>query len=150
MYWPATDRDTNHLRHGSRPPAQGQAQKPGTRAVVDLLRNEGKVKDDQIAYAWLRAKTWPNVPSTTTFDMHSWFARDHAAPILLDVSLLKDAIQKGVRGDGWVYYDTETGKVATSLDPSPVLSSRPSRRCSHPPKRPCNGCSSRRRPRPTC
>lgn len=122
VYWPATDRDTNHLRHGVLPAqAQGQAQKPGTRAVVDLLRNEGKVKDDQIAYAWLRAKTWPNVPSTTTFDIHSWFARDHAAPILLDVSLLKDAIQKGVRGDGWVYYDTETGKVATSHDPSPAV-----------------------------
>ena len=122
VYWPAADRDSHHLRHGTLPAqGQGQAQKPGTRAVVDLLRNEGKVKDDQIAYSWLRSKTWPNTNPTTTADIHSWFARDHAAPILLDVSLLKDAIQKGVRSDGWVYYDTETGKVATAHDPSPTV-----------------------------
>lgn len=122
VYWPAADRHTSHLRHGVLPAqAQGQAQKPGTRAVVDLLRSEGKVKDDQIAYAWLRSKTWSNADSITTAEMHSWFARDHAAPILLDVSLLKDAIQKGIRGDGWVYFDTETGKVATSVDPAPTV-----------------------------
>lgn len=122
VYWPVADRDTGHLRHGVLPAqSQGQAQKPGTRAVVDLLRNEGKVKEDQIAYSWLRSKTWPNAQSTTTAEIHEWFSRDHAAPLLLDVSLLKDAIQKGVRGDGWVYYDTETGKVATSADASPTV-----------------------------
>lgn len=122
VYWPAADRENSHLRHGVLPAqAQGQAQKPGTRAVVDLLRNEGKIKDDQIAYSWLRSKTWANTDSVTTADMHAWFTRDHAAPVLLDVSLLKDAIQKGVRGDGWVYYDTETGKVTTSADPSPTV-----------------------------
>lgn len=122
VYWPAADRDTGHLRHAVLPAqSQGQAQKPGTRAVVDLLRSEGKVKDDQIAYSWLRSKTWHNAESVTTSEMHDWFALDHAAPILLDVSLLKDAIQKGVRGDGWVYYDTESGKVATSADASPTV-----------------------------
>ncbi len=126
VYWPAADRDTGHLRHGVLPAqAQGRAQKPGTRAVLDLLRNEGKVKDDPIAYSWLRSKTWPNAESVTTTEIHEWFARDHAAPILLDVSRLKDAIQKGVRGGGWVYYDTQTGKVATSADPSPAVEIAP-------------------------
>lgn len=122
VYWPIADRDHHHLRHGVMPAqAQGQTQKSGTRAVVDLLRDEGKVKDDQISYAWLRSKTWAGAESVTTADMHAWFARDHGAPILLDVSLLKDGIQKGIRNDGWVYYDTETERVVTSKDASPTV-----------------------------
>lgn len=122
LYFPANDAAHGYLRHVAVPAqAQGDTQ-PASRLVLDVLRDEGKIRIDPFAYNWLRAKTWPAPrEAVTTAEIAEWFYRDHGAPILRDVSYLKDSIRDGMRRDGWVYYDTASGKAYSASGPSPNI-----------------------------
>lgn len=122
LYFPANDAVHGYLRHVVLPAQiQGDTQ-PASRIVLDVLRDETKIRSDPYAYNWLRAKTWPAPrEAITTAGIASWFYRDHNAPILRDVSYLKDAIRDGMRRDGWVYYDTTSGKAYTGSGASPNI-----------------------------
>jgi hypothetical protein len=121
VYFPFDDKTHHYLRHVVLPAqAQGDTQ-PATRMVLDVLGDEGKIRRDPFAYNWLRAKTWPAREATTTAEIAEWFYRDHSAPILRDPTYLKDAIREGIRGAGWVYYDTATGKAYTAGGASPNI-----------------------------
>lgn len=122
LYFPTNDAAHGYLRHVALPAqAQGDTQ-PATRMVLDVLRDEGKIKTDPFAYNWLRAKTWPSPrEAATTAEIAEWFHRDHSAPILRDVSRLKDSIRDGIRRDGWVYYDTTSSKAYTASGASPNI-----------------------------
>ena len=122
IYFPANDAAHGYLRHVVLPAqAQGDTQ-PASRMVLDVLRDEAKIRSDPFAYNWLRARTWPAPrEAATTAEIAGWFYRDHSAPILRDVSYLKDSIRDGMRKDGWVYYDTATGKAYSAAGPSPNI-----------------------------
>ncbi|GAA2619250.1 DUF499 domain-containing protein [Actinomadura fulvescens] len=119
LYHPADDQARGFLRRLALPAeAQGET-KPATRSVIGLLQDEGKIRATAMPYAWLREKTWANRAATTTAEIAAWFQRDHGAPILLDVTLLKDAIRNGVRNDNWVYFDVAEGKAYTASGATP-------------------------------
>jgi len=91
------------------------------RTVRELLVNEGKVRTEPIATNWLRQRAWSSADSTTTEEIADWFWRDQSALLLLDTTLLTDAIKKGIANDGWVYYDSATEKVYTATTAAPAV-----------------------------
>ena len=114
VYYPYNDSSHQYLRHADLPPQQQGSPTSATKAVVTLLDDEQKIRATTIAYAWLKAKAWPNrTASISTQDLADWFWIDHSAPILRDLSLVRDAIINGIKHDGWVYYDGATGKTYT-------------------------------------
>jgi hypothetical protein len=124
LYYPKTDKTNGNLRHVELSPAsQGDVGSAShTRKVVEALREEGKVRATPIATNFLRDKAWPaGDESISTKDVAGWFWRDHAAPILLDPTLLRDAIRDGVKNGEWVLYDTQAERAHTTGDPPPPI-----------------------------
>jgi hypothetical protein len=121
LYYPSGDRATGYLRHVELPPQQqGEAEKAQTRTILDALRNEGKVREAKLATDYLRQKTWAaGASEITTKDVADYFWKDHAAPFVLDPTLLRDAIRDGVRNGAWVYYDARAQRAWTSDGPPP-------------------------------
>lgn len=114
VYYPMNDAAHQYLRHADLPPQQQGSAASATKAVVALLDDEQKIRTTAIPYAWLKSKAWPSRnPSTTTKEIADWFWIDHGAPLLLDLSLARDAITNGIKHDGWVYYDSSAGKTYT-------------------------------------
>lgn len=115
VYYPYNDSSHQYLRHADLPPMQQGSATSATKAVVSLLDAEQKIRATQIAFTWLKSKAWPTrSESVSTKDLADWFWIDHSAPILRDLSLVRDAIINGIKHDGWVYYDAATGKTYTS------------------------------------
>lgn len=114
VYYPMNDVAHEYLRHVDLPPQQQGSAASATKAVVALLDDEQKIRTTAIPYAWLQSKAWPSrSPSISTKDIADWFWIDHGAPLLLDLSLARDAIINGIKHDSWVYYDSTTGKTYT-------------------------------------
>lgn len=124
LYYPKTDKANGNLRHVELSPAsQGDVGSAAhTRKVVESLREEGKVRATPIATNFLRDKAWPaGDDSISTKDIAGWFWRDHSAPILLDPTLLRDAIRDGVKNGEWVLYDTQAERAHTASDTPPPI-----------------------------
>lgn len=122
VYYPVKDASSDHLAHRELPAAQkGDTAKSVVRTVRELLINEGKVRNDPIATNWLRQRAWDKPEATTTKKVSDWFWRDQSALLLLDPTLLTDAIKKGIANDGWVYYDTVTEKVYSATSATPAI-----------------------------
>ncbi|MGC4778628.1 ATP-binding protein [Micromonospora chalcea] len=122
VYYPVKDASSNHLAHRELPAAQkGDTAKSVVRTVRELLVNEGKVRTEPIPTNWLRQRAWDKPESTTTKKISDWFWRDQSALLLLDPTLLTDAIKKGIANDGWVYYDTLTEKAYSATSATPAI-----------------------------
>ncbi len=114
IYYPSSDKNTGYLRHRELP-AQSQGDtKNGTSAVLSLLDDEGKTRNDAFTASYLRSKTWPNVSSTTTRAIIDYFWTDHTIQIVRNPALVREAIINGVKNEAWVYYDGSTGKSYTA------------------------------------
>ncbi|MEJ7784652.1 MAG: DUF499 domain-containing protein [Solirubrobacteraceae bacterium] len=118
LYYPKTDRANSHLRHSElTPKSQGEADKPQTRVILQALRDEGKVRSDRLATDYLKSKTWPaSVGEVTTLGVADWFWRDHGAPLLLDQTLLRDALRDGIINGTWVLHDAQAQRTWTAHD----------------------------------
>jgi hypothetical protein len=122
VYYPVKDASSNHLVHRELPAAQkGDTAKSVVQTVRELLTNEGKVRTEPIPTNWLRQRAWEKPESTTTKKVSDWFWRDQSALLLLDTTLLTDAIKKGIANDGWVYYDTLTEKAYSATSATPAV-----------------------------
>lgn len=123
LYSPSGDRSSAYLHHTELPPQQqGEAEKAQTRMILEALRNEGKVRDTKPSTDYLRSKAWPrDGQSVSTKDVSDYFWRDHSTQLLLDPTLLRDAIRDGVKNGAWVYYDTRSTRAWTSDGPPPAI-----------------------------
>ena len=120
LYYPKTDKANSHLRHSElAPKAQGEANKPQTRVVLQALRDEGKLRSDKLATDYLKNKTWQaEANQMTTQEVADWFWRDHGAPLVLDHTLLRDAIRDGIANGTWVLHDAQAQRTWTAKDSS--------------------------------
>ena len=123
LYYPAADRANQYLHHEELPAAsQGEVMRAQTRVLVEHLREVGKVRTAAVATDFLRQKAWPkSVGEVTTQQVDEAFWADPAAQMILDITLLRDAIRDGVRNGSWIYYDSTASKAWTDRDPPPTL-----------------------------
>ena len=123
LYIPAADKANSYLRHVElSPKAQGEADKPQTQVIQQVLTDEGKVWTGKIATNYLESKAWPpGIEEVTTEQISDAFWRDHGARLVLDNTLLKDAIRDGVKNGSWVYYDIPAQRVWTVRDAAPPV-----------------------------
>jgi hypothetical protein len=122
LYVPAGDRSNDYLGHHTLAVrAQGD---PGslTSVVLDALKQEGKVRTERMAVTYLHQKAWPkDAEEVSTKDVEEAFWRDHSAQMIIDPTLIRDAIHDGVRNGEWIYFDSQTQKAWGSTDPQPPL-----------------------------
>ncbi len=120
LYFPWADKANGYLRHLElTAKAQGEADKAQTKVILQTLTDEGKVRTQPLGTDYLRQKAWPRgAGQVTTSGVCEAFWRDHGMPMILDTTLLKDAIRDGVRNGSWVYYDVDAQRVWTSSDAS--------------------------------
>lgn len=123
LYFPWSDKSTHYLRHIELPPTQqGEAEKPQTRVIVEALRGEGKIRETAIGTDYLRSKAWPkDAGEITTRALSDYFWRDHGAHLVLDPTLLRDAIREGVKNGSWIYFDIQAQRAWTAKDPLPAV-----------------------------
>lgn len=123
LYFPAADKANAYLRHVElSPKAQGEADKPQTQVIQQVLTDEGKVWTTKMATNYLESKAWPSkAPEVTTQQISDAFWRDHGARLVLDSTLLKDTIRDGVKNGSWVYYDIPAQRFWTVRDAAPPV-----------------------------
>jgi len=119
LYFPVADAANSHLRHLSLSPrSQGEAQISLTKIVHQTLSEEDKIRTTRIGTDYLKRKAWPpGQGKATTSSISEYFWRDHGAKIVLDVTLLRDAIRDGISNEDWVYYDVQAKRCYTRKDP---------------------------------
>jgi hypothetical protein len=123
LYVPWQDKANGYLKHIElSPKAQGEADKPQTQVILQVLVDEGKVRSAKIATDYLQQRAWPKgAGEVTTQAVSEAFWRDHGAQIVLDPTILRETIRDGVRNGSWVYYDAPAERVWTLNDaPAPV------------------------------
>ncbi len=123
LLYPERDKANGYLRHLEvGPGSQGEQKDSHTAVIVDELRGQGKIQTSAIPTDLIKSKAWPKdtgkVPITEVF---GWFWRDFSAPILLNVSFLKEAIAKGITNKEWILYEPESERSFTSDDPPPSI-----------------------------
>lgn len=120
-YFPFADKANGYLRHVElTAKAQGEAEKAQTKVVVRALEDEGKVRTAALSTDYLRQKAWPkDAAEVSTEAVVEAFWRDHGMPIVLDPTLVKDALREGVRNGSWVYFDVEAQRAWTAADSPP-------------------------------
>ena len=122
LYWPARDPANQNLRHHDLPARdQGKVEQAQTAVIIEALRSNGKITDTAPATDRLEAAVGfsPSHPEVTTAQLAEAPWRDHAQAIVLNTSLITDAIATGVRFGAWVYYDPDQGRAWGLGDPPP-------------------------------
>ena len=123
LYTPAGDKANDYLRHEElAPKAQGDVDKAQTKVIVEQLKEMGKIRTTPLSTDYLRSKAWPkDADEVTTEAVADSFWADHAALIILDVTMLRDTIREGVRNATWVYWDSTTQRAWTDKDAAPPV-----------------------------
>jgi hypothetical protein len=123
LYIPWQDKANGYLRHLElSPKAQGEADKAQTKVILQALVDEGKVRTQNLATDYLKAKAWPkSTEEISTQAIAEAFWRDHAAQLILDATKLRDAIRDGVRNGSWIYYDIQAQRAWQASDPPPPV-----------------------------
>ena len=122
MYWPARDPANKNLRHYDLPARdQGRVVQAQTAVIIEALKSNGKITDNVPATDRLAAAVGfsPSHPEVTTAQLAEAPWRDHAQAIVLNPSLITDAIATGVRFGAWVYYDPDQNRAWGLGDPPP-------------------------------
>lgn len=110
VYFPSSDRANSYLRHRELSPQAVGDTKNATAAVLTLLDDDGKIRNQPMTPQYLRSKTWADAPAISTKALIDVFWRDHSAQIILNAGFVREAVINGVRDHGWVYFDGATGK----------------------------------------
>ncbi len=107
LYWPERAPGNDDLRHFELPPVdQGQAKKSQTKTILSTLREYGKIADKAPPTDRLvRATGFRRSEELTTSELGEVPWRDHGQQMLLDATLVRTAIESGVKNGIWVYYD---------------------------------------------
>lgn len=125
LYYPKNDKANSHLRHHELPPqAQGDQEKSQTPVIRLALEGLGKIRQTAIATDYLaQAVGFPKNDPVATTDTLETFWRNHDADLVLNPTLITEAIVAGVRNGSWVYYDADTAKAYTDegAPPSPKI-----------------------------
>jgi hypothetical protein len=123
LYVPWLDKANGYLRHIElSPKAQGEADKAQTKVLLQALVDEGKVRTQNLATDYLKAKAWPkSAEEISTQAIAEAFWRDHAAQLILDPTKLRDTIRDGVRNGSWIYYDIQAQRAWQASDPPPPV-----------------------------
>ena len=124
LYWPAHDPANHHLRHLDLPAReQGKVAQAQTAVILQALRSTGKITDNAPATDRLAATAGfdKSQPEVTTAQLAEGPWRDHAQAIVLNPSLITDAIATGVRFGAWVYYDPDRNRAWGLSDPAPPV-----------------------------
>jgi len=122
LYWPARDPANQNLRHHDLPARdQGRVEQAQTAVIIEALRSNGKITDavpatDRLATA---VGFTPSHPEVTTAQLAEGPWRDHAQAMVLNPSLITEAIATGVRFGAWVYYDPEHNRAWGLGEPPP-------------------------------
>ncbi|WP_423463363.1 ATP-binding protein [Promicromonospora sp. MS192] len=112
VYFPSGDKSNGYLRHRElSAQAVGGDIKNTTKAVLELLDDDGKIRNQPMTPQYLRAKTWADAASTTTKALIDVSWRDHSAQLVLNPGIVREAVALGIRDHGWVYLDNATGKT---------------------------------------
>src|SRR6266545_4175363 len=127
FYFPSSEKANGYLRHEELPPrAQGEVEKAQTKVLLSNLTEFGKVRTQMPSTDYLMQKAWPkDADEVTTQQVSSAFWADPGAQMILDATMLRDAILEGVKNTTWVYYDSSAQRAWTSIDaaPSPQIGS---------------------------
>ncbi len=131
IYYPVRDSRNSDLRHYELPARdKGQVQERQTSVILDVLRNEAKIRTTPLAYDYLQSKTWPKDHTTSpprfkaeirVTDLEAPFWQDPSLPIITDLTLIKEAVRAGVTAGKWVYYDADQEKAWCHDDPPPPV-----------------------------
>jgi Protein of unknown function (DUF499) len=123
LYIPWLDKANGYLRHVElSPKAQGEADKAQTKVILQALVDDGKVRTQNLATDYLKAKAWPKgAEQVSTQAISEAFWRDHGAQLVLDPTKLRDVIRDGVRNGSWVYYDIQAQRAWQASDPPPPV-----------------------------
>ena len=101
---------------------QGQAKKTQTRAILEILREYGKISSKPPATDRLSAASGFNRSGeVTTKALAEVTWRDFDQQIVLDPALLVQAIGAGVANRSWVYYDAERERAWDSGGAAPPV-----------------------------
>ena len=122
LYWPARDPANQNLRHYDLPARdQGKVPTNQTSVIIEALRSNGKIKDTAPPTDRLAAAVGfsPSHPEITTAQLAEAPWRDHAQAMVLNPSLITEAIATGVRSGAWVYYDPDQNRAWVLGDPAP-------------------------------
>jgi hypothetical protein len=115
---PWADKSNSNLRHEElTPKATGDVEKAQTKVIVEALKEHAKVRVQPMSTDYLRQKAWPrNTDEVTTEAVMQAFWADHGAQLILDATLLRDAVRDGVKNGSWVYYDAQAQRAYTDKD----------------------------------
>lgn len=131
LYYPVKDAKNSDLRHYELPARdKGQVQERQTGVILEVLRNEAKIRTTSIPWDYLQNKTWPRDHTVSppaykaeirVTDLEAPFWQDPSLPIIVDVTYIKEAVRTGVTAGKWVYYDADQQKAWCHDDPPPPV-----------------------------
>lgn len=123
LYYPWSDKSNDYLKHIELSPrTQGDTPQAQTKAIIQILTDEAKIRTQAIATNYLESKTWPkDAAEITVKELSSYFWRDHSAPIVLDPGLIREAVRAGVANGSWVYFDPGSQQAWTQEDAAPPV-----------------------------
>lgn len=121
LYYPKADNANHHLRHHELPPrSQGDQAPLQTPVIQEALGAVGKIRSVQISTDFLAAVAgFPATDPLPTNQISETFWRNHDADLILNPTLIQDALIAGTRNGSWIYYDADTEKAYTSETPPP-------------------------------
>ena len=122
LYYPKADKANHHLRHHElSPSAQGDQEKNQTPVIQSVLEGIGKIRTTPISTDFLASVAgFPATNPMPTTQAVEGFWRNHDADLVVNPTIIIDAIVAGIRNGSWVYYDADTEKAYTSESPPPA------------------------------
>ncbi len=122
LYYPKADPANNHLRHHEMSPSrQGEQENPQTVVVQRLLEEVGKIRTTPISTDFLaEVSGFPATDPLATNHITDAFWRNHGADLILNSTIITDAVLAGIRNGAWVYYDAEAERAYESSTPPPA------------------------------
>jgi hypothetical protein len=124
LYYPTQDAHAHHLRHYEMPPKdKGAVPDKLTKTVVTALQDENKIRVTKPATDYLRTKAWQpkDAAEVPVRSLDDFFWQDHSMSLILDPTLLKEALRDGVANGTWVYYDPDQERTWAAGDPPPPV-----------------------------
>jgi hypothetical protein len=121
LYYPKGDRANHHLRHHELShQAQGEQDKNQTAVIQGVLEGIGKIRTAPIATDFLASVAgFPQTDPIATAQAAEGFWRNHDADLVLNPTIITDAMAAGIRNGAWVYYDADAQKAYTADSPPP-------------------------------
>ena len=122
LYYPKADKANHHLRHHElSPSAQGDQEKNQTPVIQSVLEGIGKIRTTPVSTDFLASVArFPAADPMPTIQAVDGFWRNHDADLVINPTIIIDALVAGIGNGSWVYYDADTEKAYTSESPPPA------------------------------